>query len=187
MQSQINSSDVNFVIITPVPNIALVKSTKTNIMGRYPKSSVMVLLPSEEIDHERMKEYNSFCPVYFGGETITGLMNTAMRVTKKPWNIFIMAGAYVTQDLLRKYSVFTKSTNDVVFPVFIGFNKQGQPVDIYSEFCMSTLNGIMINKELFVKTGDFQENSMQISKLLWQTEALTHGANFIPILGVTIT
>ena len=98
--------DFGFAIVSPDGNIGGLKCTIRSIKNQYPNASYVCAL-AKGIPAVAAKEMKKICPVYKSRkDSITSLINTAMKRGHKEWNLIIMAGSTVRRGLLKKYSLF---------------------------------------------------------------------------------
>ena len=100
--------------------------------------------------------------------------------------MFIVEGAWFPKGVSTNYFRWIKSEKDVLFPIVVNYNRQGEPIKILATFPECTLNGMLIHKSLFVEAGKFSDNPIKTSKEFWGLEASEKGAVFKAILGVKI-
>lgn len=178
--------DINFIILSPDPNIGRLKGTVRSIKNNYRENANIICLVEKKIKKDNLEEMNQVCKTYRGGETITSLMSKGIRKSKDGWCMFIIEGAWLPKKIEYKYSAWIESENDVLFPVIAVQDRAGNPKKILGTFSNCTLNGILINKKLFLNAGDFSDNPIKISKEFWSYDAFEKGANFKGILGIKI-
>ena len=117
------------------------------------------------------------CPVHRGRNTITSLINVGMDNSTSEWTLVVMAGAFLRNNLDRKYSYFVTSQKDILFPI----------VDGKTNFVDGTLNGIMVHRDTWKEIGQFSnQESLSWCKLSWAMAAIEHGCCFKAILGAQI-
>jgi len=121
-----------------------------------------------------LAEIKKICPVYKGSETISSLINVAMRHAPAEWVFLIMAGTNLRPKLDSKFSFYVISEKDILYPV----------ADYKYNFVDATLNGLFLNRKTFREIGEMQETGpLDIVKLVWAGEALQHGCKFKAIVG----
>ena len=181
-----NKLDINFIIISPDPNISRLKGTVRSIKNNYRENTNIICLVEKKTKKTNIDEMSEICPTFRGGDTITSLMNKGMKKSKEGWCMFIIEGALIPKKIEYKYSSWIESEQDVLFPVLMLHNRDGIPKKIFGNFSNCTLNGILIHKKLFLEVGNFSENPIRISKEFWSYDAFEKGANFKGILGIKI-
>jgi hypothetical protein len=181
-----DSPDINFVIISPEPNIGRLKGTVRSIKNNYREDAKIICSVEKGIKKPQIEEMREVCPSFRGGQTVTSLINNGMKHAPSGWNMLVVEGAWVPKNIQYKYSKWISSPKDVLFPIVINFDRQGMPARILSTFGECTLNGILLNKDFFFEIGNLSENPLKISREFWAMEAADKGANFKAILGIKI-
>lgn len=175
--------DVGFVILSPDRNIAGLRNTIGSIKLRsYDREYICVV--GNNADTKDIKEMKEYCPTFKGKDTITSLINTGIKKTKNEWACIVFGGSRIPNYLERKWSVFAKESNHVLFPV----------VENKNDFVQGCFNGVLINCNFFKKVGEFptitmQKNGMndfEFAKLMWASDAVDHGAIFKGIVGMRV-
>lgn len=175
-----------FIILSPEHNIGGLKGTLRSILNNYSSFVNVVCVTGQDTKKVQFDEMNEICRTYKAGNTITSLINMGLEKGHEEWNIIIMEGCWVKRNLHLKYSNWIKSYKDVLYSIFINYNKEGDPVKIFKDFEECSLNGICINRKFFKEVGKFSDNPLNISKLFWSMEASDKGAEFKGILGIKI-
>ena len=121
-----------------------------------------------------MYEMKKICPVYKGKDTISSLINVAMRHSTGDWVFLLFAGTVARQKLDEKFSFYISSEKDILYPVANGkFN-----------FIDATLNGLFMNRKTFKEIGEFnEEGHLEMVKAEWAMSAIECGCKFKAILG----
>jgi hypothetical protein len=171
-----------FVILSTDHNIGHLQATISSIKSQYPGISYISAVPKDTHDDD-VEKMSQICPVVKGGHTVTSLINSAIKEGNAEWNVCIMQGSFVPRGLVRKLFLPIKTENDIVFPLFVRYDKQGKPCEIRSEFYNCTLNGLTIHRNTFQKVGNLTDNPLEISKLMWSLEANDLGCKFKAVLG----
>jgi len=182
---QPKSLDFGFIILTPDNNPALLKYTVNSIKRNYPNQSHLCVV-GDSINPDVLKELKIISPVVKGRDTITSLINAGMKKGHKGWNVIVMCGCWVHGGLDRKFSYFLESEKDVIFPIIANYNREGKPVEIFSNFMDCTLNGILIHQKTFKEVGDMTDDSLEKSRMMWAATAIDMGCKFKSVLGVKI-
>jgi hypothetical protein len=175
-----------FIILSPDHNIGGLKGTVRSIINNYSSSTNIICITGKNTKQNQIKEMKEVCKTYKGGDTITSLINTGLEKGHEEWNIIIMEGSWVKKNLHLKYSKWIESYKDVLYSIFINYNKEGYPIKVFKDFEECSLNGICINRNLFKEVGKFSDDSLNVSRLLWSLEAKSKQANFKGILGIKI-
>jgi hypothetical protein len=101
-----------------------------------------------------------------GKGSLTSLINAGMSKPPAEWNVIVMAGVRVKEQLDKKYSPFMESRLDIFFPLIFGFHN----------FLDAPMNGLTIHRDTFKEVGKFaDDNPLEICKMMWFLEA--HGKN----------
>ena len=168
--------DCGFIILCLEKNTHLVNNTIKSIKNNY-KESPIICIADNSCSEEDGKYLNSLCPSFIAGDTISSLINCGFKNTNIDWNFVLIAGTTMRNNLDYKYSEFINSENDVLFPI----------VDRKINFVDGTINGLMINKKLFQKTGNWDDNlPLDKCKLLWAISAMEFGGQFKGIIGARL-
>lgn len=176
---------ITFVILSPEPNIGRLKGTIRSIKNNYREDAEMVCVVGRAVNKEIVAEMKLECPVFKGGDTITSLMNTGLK-NSNGWCLFVIEGAIIPKSIESRYFKWINNEKDVLFPIVVTYNIQGEPIKILSTFADCTLNGMLIHKKLFDEVGKFTDNPIKVSKEFWALDATCKGAFFKAILGVKI-
>lgn len=175
--------DFGFIILSPELNFGALNTTVNSIKRNYNRPALCVV--SDYFKDGDIDELSQFCPIYRSTQCSASFVNIGIKNSTTPWNFIIKVGTIVSPNLDKKYSFFTKSESDVLFPVV---NKRWN-------FLESTLNGLLINRNFLEKTGYFPENQMykengmsefEYAKSLWAEKAIQHGCKFKAIVGVRL-
>lgn len=181
-----SQSKITFVVLSPDHNIGRLKGSIRSIKNNYDENADIICVVEKCVKKSEVEEMSQECPVFKGGETITSLMNAGVKHAKKEWCMFLMEGAWLPKNIESRYFKWISSERDVLFPIVVNYDIQGQPIKILSEFSESTLNGMLIHKNFFEEVGKFTDNPIKISKEFWGIDASLKGASFKAILGVKI-
>lgn len=175
--------DVGFLVLCPDRNIGGLKNTLGSIKHNcYDRKIVCAV--GNDADAAEMAEMKAMCPTVKGEDTITSLINKGIKTLDTAWVFIVFAGSRVPTYIERKFVLFAKSDQDVLFPV----------VDFKHDFISGSFNGVLISRTMFEAAGDFPEvtlfkigvNDFEIAKMLWSLDALKHGCNFKAIVGMRI-
>lgn len=180
-------NNFGFIILSPDHNIGGLKGTLRSILNNYSSSVNVVCATGKTTKPSQFKEMNECCKTYRGGNTITSLINIGLDKGHDEWNIIIMEGCWVKRNIHLKYERWIESYADVLYSIFINYNKEGHPIKIFKDFEECSLNGICIHKKLFKEIGKFSDDPLNVSRLLWSVDAKNKkNANFKGILGTKI-
>lgn len=177
--------NIDFIILCPDVNIGQLKLTSKSIKNTHKNSSFVAIVP-KGTNAEDIKEYKEICPVFKGKDTVASMMNTGLKNGGKEWNAFLMEGSFLDFDLSKKYASFCKCIKDILMPIDWDCDIQGKPTKIYSNFYDCSLNGLTIHQKTFKEVGDFSDNPLEISRLMWSLAAVEVGCKFKSILGTKI-
>jgi hypothetical protein len=97
-----------------------------------------------------------------------------------------MEGARIPRGMELRYCRWIEDDRDVLFPIVMNRDLDGNPTVLRAKFEDSTLNGMMIHSSLFEEVGAFSDNPIGVSKKFWGLDAEDKGARFKAILGVKI-
>ena len=146
----------------------------------------MVCCVAKTISKNGLEEMNSVCRTHRGGLTVTSLINKGMRHAREGWNMMVVEGSWVPRNLDKRFGMWARSEKDVLFPVGMTHDRDGNPTNIISNFAECSLNGILLTKRFFGEVGNFSDNPLEISKKFWGLEAEDKGGVFKGILGIKI-
>lgn len=178
--------EINFVVLSPEPNIGRLKGTIRSIKNNYREDASMVCSVVKNIKKPQLEEMNAVCPTFKGGDTITSLINNGIKNSKPGWTMLIMEGAWLPRNVQYRYSTWIEKNTDVLFPIVMSYDKEGMPTKIYNTFAECTLNGILVDRDFFLNVGKLSENPLKISREFWSLGAAEKGAVFKAILGIKI-
>jgi hypothetical protein len=178
--------DINFVILSPDPNIGRLRGTVRSIKNNYKADADIVCSVRRDIKKPQLDEMNEVCDAFRGGETITSLINNGIKNSKSGWTMLIMEGALLPRSVQYRYSSWMEKNTDILFPIVMSYDREGIPTKIYNTFAECTLNGIMMDRDFFLKVGKLSENPLTISREFWSFDAADKGATFKAILGIKI-
>lgn len=181
-----NLNELGFIILSPDHNIGGLKGTVRSIINNYSTGTKIICVTEKGVKSDVFKEMNGICKTYKGGETITSLMNAGLEKGHEDWNIIVMEGSWVKGNLHEKYSRWINSHRDVLYSIYVSYDREGFPSKIYKDFDECSLNGLCINRKLFKEVGKFSDNPLGYSKLFWAMDAVEKNAQFKGILGVKI-
>lgn len=173
--------DFGFIILSTEHNYAYLKSTVSSIKRNY-SDIEHICVADKSINKDVLKEFNTIVPAYKGRETIPSLLNIGLKKTKAEWNFFIFEGTIVRKNLELKMSRFIDNEKEVLFPLTIDYDK-GKICNVNTNFPDATLNGVLIHKNAIKEVGEFSNNPLDISKLMWSLDAIAKGYKFKGILG----
>lgn len=166
--------DLGFIILCPEMKFGGLKLTVSGIVSHFGESSHLCVIP-DNTDPEEAKVVKSICPAVKGGSSISSMINAGFKKAKKPWNLVVVSGNNIRYNPVLKYTRFTKSAKDVIYPVS---DKS------YWKWEDSSIHGMLIHREAFKEVGDFpDEESLPYCKLLWSVKALDKGYTFKGLIG----
>jgi hypothetical protein len=154
------------------------KLTTSSIMSQFDNANFTCVIP-ENTDPEELKIVKTICPAIQGGASISSMINAGMKKTKRPWNMIVVSGHNIRYSPVLKYTRFTKSTKDVLYPVM---DKS------YWKWCDSSIHGILVHKEAFTEVGDFPDNeeNLPMCRLIWSINAVEKGYVFKGLIGAKL-
>jgi len=175
--------NVGFIVLSPDRNVAGLKNTIGSIkMRSYNRDAICVV--GNDATSKEIKEMKEFCPTFKGKNTITSLINIGLKKCSWDWACFVFGGSRIPRCLEKKWNNFCKEETHVLYCLAEGKN----------DFVHGCFNGVLINVNFFNKVGQFPEISMskqglndfELAKLMWASDALSHGVIFKGILGARV-
>lgn len=101
--------------------------------------------------------------------------------------MFVLEGAIIPHGAAEKYSLFIENEKDILLPIVIDYNREGIPVNLYTDFIKCSLNGLFIHQTAFAEVGPFEDSlDLPIAKMDWGMKAKEKGYTFKAVLGVKI-
>lgn len=176
---------INFVIISPEPNIGRLKGTIRSIRNNYGEGAKVACCVEKGISKDSLKEMREVCETHRGGSTVTSLMNKGMEKSADGWNMIVTEGSCIPRALVRVYGSWARSAKDVLYGVGITHGRDGS-AESTTSFLDCSLNGIMMRREFFLEVGKFSDNPMGVSRCFWALDAMERGAVFKGVLGARI-
>jgi hypothetical protein len=171
-------NSITFLILCPELNYGGLRSTVSSVKSNFAKSNIICMVGTNA-NAEDMREIGRLCPVIKAGNTITSLINSGVKKIKTEWCFLIMSGCMTRNTMLRKYNAFLKNEKEILYSV----------VDKSTWlFPDSTINGMLLNKQIIKEVGDFPDDEENIvnSKLVWSSKALEKGYKFKGIVGTKL-
>ena len=174
---------MGFAIISYEPNIGNLACTVGSIKNNYPTSSY-ICATAKSTPSETYKRMTELCPVIKGKNTVTSLINIALKKSKSDWTMVVLEGTPLHKGIDKKYGLFIEKEEDVLFSIMMDYDKQGKPIKIRNTFEEAPLNGMLIHKNVFQTVGNFPEEdeSIPMAKLVWAAKAIEHHCVFKGIL-----
>lgn len=176
---------INFIIISPEPNIGRLKGTVRSIRNNYGESARIVCCVEKGISKDSLKEMREVCETHRGGSTITSLINKGMEKSADGWSMILTEGSLIPRGLAKTYGTWAKGDRDVLYGVGMTHGRDGS-AESTTNFLDCGLNGIMMRREFFLEVGKFSDNPMGVSRCFWAMDALERGAAFKGVLGARI-
>jgi len=176
---------MGFAIISPQPNLGNLMCSVRSIKNNYPTAPYLCVT-SKDVKADQYKKMGELCQVYKGKNTVTSLINLALKKSKADWTVVIMEGVPIHRGVDKKLSLFIENEKDVLFSITMEYDKQGRVSKVRNNFDEATLNGMLIHKDTFKEVGDFTDEDIPTSKLFWQAKAVELGCKFKGILGMKI-
>jgi GT2 family glycosyltransferase len=179
--------DMGFAIIAPEPNLGNLLCTVRSIKNNYPVSPYVCAV-IKNMHTEEYKKMSEICTMCKGKNTITSLINTALKKSKSEWTLVVMQGVPVHRGLDKKYGLFIENKKDVLFSITMEYDRSGKIVKVRNNFEDATLNGMLIHRDTFKEVGLFPDGDLSIpaAKLFWAAQAVDKGCKFKGILGTRI-
>lgn len=174
-----------FIILSAEHNIGRIQGTVRSIRNHY-RNVPIICATDAGCAAAELKEIKEVCPTYRGKNTITSLLNTGLKKGHKEWNIVVTEGTWVRRGIDMRYATWVEDEKDVLFSIVVDYNRDMMPVKIYSTFEECSLNGLCIHQKFFKEVGDFSENPLEVSRKLWQLDAIDKGGRFKAILGAKL-
>ncbi len=166
------SNGYGFVILCPEDYPSEASLTISRIRNIFSDHSIRLVI-SPKFASERIDKYKSFSvPVDIGDKTITGMINLGVSRSKYDWNFVLIAGANVTENLIKKYLYFCREESDFAFPV----------VDRKWVFADASINGLFFNRNKIPKAPE-NEPDIGMTKAIWGTEILQSNGKLKGIVG----
>lgn len=187
MQIHRNKSlNFGFAILSPEADIGLLRTTARSIKNNYGSDAFYVCAVPKNTTAEELEEMNAICPTFRGNHTFTSLINKVLAKGHKEWNLIVMAGSIVRGEVIHRYGRFVQEETDILFPIVMDYNRDGEVTAVHSYFPDAPLNSIFIHQKTFKKVGKFGDNPLDIEKLLWADEAMHQGCQFKAVLGTKL-
>lgn len=169
--------DISFVILLTEFRFAGLRATTTTIKNNFNDPDCVCVVPGGSNVND-IKTAQKICKIAKGGNTISSMINTGIRESKKPWSLFIMSGSVIKYNPVLKYKKFIKSNKDIMYRVV---DKN------YWKWEDASIHGLLINKSVIEEVGDFpEEESLQLCKLFWGATAIEKGCTFKGLVGVKL-
>ena len=166
----------SFAIVCPDNSPGLVRNTANSIKCRFPELP-FICVANGSATPDEMAEMRATCPAYKGGDTISSLVNVALRHAPAEWVFVVFAGSVVPQKMDEKFGFFVGSDKDILFPV----------VQRMTNFVDGTWNGLYLNKKNFKDVGQFMESGeLQEVKCEWASRAIEAGCRFKGVVGIKV-
>jgi len=178
--------DMGFIILSPEPNIGRLKGTVRSIKNNYSQNARMLCVVEKGTKKPEIDEMKEVCPTFRGGQTVTSLINTGFKNAGSGWNMLIIEGAWLPSGVKYRYSRWMKSEKDILFPIVVNYDRDGNPTKVFGTFSECTINGILADRDFFLGVGKLTENPLKISREFWAMDAVSKGALFKGILGIKI-
>lgn len=178
--------EINFIIISPEPNIGRLKGTIRSIRNNYGEDAKIVCCVEKSISKDSLKEMKEVCETHRGGSTVTSLINKGMEKSADGWSMIVTEGSHIPKGLEKTYGSWARSDKDVLYGVCMTHGRDGSPAELSTNFLDCSLNGITMRREFFLEVGKFSDNPMGVSRCFWAMEALEKGAVFKGVLGARI-
>lgn len=159
------------VIILCTSNQGTTKFTVNAIQQEFRCPCIVVV--HDKFQDDEVDELKQYCPVFFGGNSITSMINMGMRKLNSEWKMIVMSGSFPKYSTLKKYKLFIKSDKDILYSVLKRKYK----------FDEASLNGVFMHEKAIKEIGNFSNQDLSLSKLIWASNALDKGYKFKAIIG----
>lgn len=178
----LKSLDHGMVILCPDTNVRSLLITMRSI--RHFSNCPCVAVVPKDTPKEIIESMKPVCEIYKGSSTYTSLINCGITKSKQDWNFVIFAGSVAKGRFWDRYSRFVQDENDILFPVL---RQEGAESQYLTNFVDSTLNGLLLHKEVIKKAGKIPDiENINNAKLIWNATALESGCRFKGVLGCRI-
>ena len=163
-----------FVVLCPNMNTGHLRNTISSIDIYYPDAKTVIILPSD-CNKDDFDSISKLKKTYKGGKTVASMINKGMEHGFPEWNFLLFSKGWIRNRVDIKYSYFIENEMDILFPII---NRKLT----FDKFDIN--NGLFMNKKSFKEIGDFPDmNSLDLSKMIWATNAITKGCKFKGIVG----
>lgn len=181
------SLSYGFVILSLHGDIGRIKTTLNSIKRNDREDAPCAVACAKDTSTAELKNIKAVCPnSHRGKDTITSLINKGMQKGHKEWNLILMEGTVLRRGIMDKYARFIESEKDILFPIIMEYDREGNVVNTHANFVDSVLNGLLMHHDTFKMMGAFGDNPLEIEKTLWATEAKEKGCKFKAILGTRL-
>lgn len=175
--------DLGFLVLCPDRKPGGLQNTINSIKS-YSWNRQVIATTEDSVNKEELAELKKHCPCFAGGKTFTSLINEGIKKSKTDWVFVLFSGSRIPSYIESKIENFLHDEKNVLFPV----------VDRKGDFVSGSFNGVLFNRNFFLKVGDFPEinfehekfNDFEVAKLLWAIEGLKHNVKFKAIVGMKI-
>lgn len=175
--------NLGFCVLCLDNNISDLKTTLNSIencsYGR--KATVVVNGDTQDSD---LKDLKQKYQIIKGKNTVTSLINSAIRKSEFEWCFLIFSGSKIKPYTERKILNFIKNERDITYPI----------IEDKFDFVSGSINGMVINKKFFKEIGDMPEctimkdgiNDFELAKMFWCWSAQEKKALFKGIVGLKL-
>jgi hypothetical protein len=169
--------DIGFIVLCPEFKFGGIRTTINTIKSNFDNPKFTCVIPGGSHD-EDTNITKKICPIIKGGDTISSMINTGLKASKRPWSLVVMSGNTVKYSPLLKYVRFTKAKTDILYRV----------VDKHWKWEEASIHGLLIHQDAMKDVGEFPEDvdSLQECKLLWGAKAVEKGYKFKGLVGVKL-
>lgn len=166
----------SFAIVCPDNSPSLLGNTANCIACRFPEVPFICVANGSATAAE-MSEMKAICPAYKGSDTISSLVNVALRHAPAEWVFVVFAGSTIPPKIDEKFGFFVGGEKDILYPV----------VHRMTNFIDGSWNGLYLNKKNFRDVGQFMESGeLHDVKCEWASRALEAGCRFKGIVGIKV-
>ena len=180
MKKSENLHKFGFIIICNNYNIKQIADTIKSIRIYYPDYPVIISCDStftkEQIKNIKILEIKNNVISKTSGEI--NLIDAGISDAIPNWNILLVSGSRLKTKIDKKYTLFTKSEKDILYPV----------INRKFYFHESSWTGMMFSKMAYKDLGGFPavSNDLSRSKVIFEGEGLEKGYRFVGIVGLPI-
>jgi len=175
------------VILSPDRDIGRIKTTINSIKRNDDENAPCVVACAKDTTVAELKEMKEVCPnSHRGKDTITSLINKGMQKGHKGWNLIMVEGTVLRRGIMCKYARFVESEKDILFPIVMDYDREGNVVDTHANFVDSSINGLFMHYDTFKAVKPFGDNPLEIERVLWATDAREKGCQFKAVLGTKL-
>lgn len=170
--------DISFVVLLTEFRFTGLRATTSTVKTNFNNPDCICVIPKGS-DAQDVKTAKTICNIVEGGNTISSMINTGIRESKRPWTLFVMSGTIIKYNPVLKYQRFVKSHKDIMYRVVDKNHWKWEDASIH---------GLLIHKDAIKEVGAFPEEgeSLQRCKSIWGMKAIEKGCTFKGLVGVKL-